>query len=48
MQTSRDKAPVKKIGSLSFQICLIAKSMFNGAYDKFSMNIIYSLFINAL
>ena len=48
MKTSRDKAPAKKIGSLSFQICLVAKNLLNGAHNKFNENILHSYYINIL
>jgi hypothetical protein len=48
MKTSRDKAAAKKIGSLSFQICLIVKNLLNDTYNQFNKNIIYSFHINIL
>ena len=48
MKASRDNAPAKKIGSLSFQICLVVKNLLNDTYNQFNKNIIYSLYINML
>lgn len=48
MKTSRDKATAKKIGSLSFQICLVVKTLLNGIHKKFNENIIYPYYINML
>jgi len=48
MKASRDKASDKKIGDLSFQICLIVKNLFGGIQNHFNMIIILLLYINAL
>ena len=48
MKTSRDKENAKKIGSLSFQICLIVKNLLSGTHNQSNNNTIYSLRINIL
>jgi hypothetical protein len=48
MKASRDKAYDKKIGNLSFRICLIVKNLLNGIQNHFTVIIIYSLYINTL